>query len=189
MKPMRKILLALTSVAALTLAACATPTPYQPADPKSSASFARGYQEQRIESNRYRLSFSGNTSTPRETVEDYMLFRAAELTLENGYDWFTLAHRNTEENKTYRTTVSRDPFYSPFYGSLSWRYYQRNRWSRWGFGYSAFDEVDTQEFRRYEANAEVIFGKGPKPANDAMAFDAREVKQNLEPRVVRPAAK
>lgn len=189
MKPMRKTLIAFAGIAALSLVACATPTPYQPADPKSSASFARGYQEQKIENNRYRLSFSGNTSTPRETVEDYMLFRAAELAVENGYDWFTLANRNTEENKTYRTTVRRDPFYSPFYGSMSWRYYYGNRWSRWGFGYSAFDDVDTQEFRRYEASAEVIFSKGPKPANDPMAFDAREVMQNLGPRIVRPQVK
>ena len=57
----------LTAAALLTaaLAACAaSPTPYQIAGEDG------GYADQQIESDRYRVSFEGNSATPRETVED-----------------------------------------------------------------------------------------------------------------------
>ena len=38
----------------------------------------------------------------------------------------------------------------------------------------------------FRQNAEIVVGNGPKPAGDANAFDAREVVQNLGPRVPRP---
>jgi len=72
---MRTLLLALAVGA---LSACATETAYQPAGPNSDG----GYREQQIESNRVRISFSGNSLTDRETVENYLLFRAAELTVD-----------------------------------------------------------------------------------------------------------
>jgi len=58
---MRTLLLALAVGA---LSACATETAYQPAGPNSDG----GYREQQIESNRVRISFSGNSLTDRETV-------------------------------------------------------------------------------------------------------------------------
>ena len=74
----------------LLLAACAgKPTPYQ------QAQGGYGYSEQRIEENRYRVSFAGNSATSRQTVEDYLLYRAAELTVQNGHDWFEVAARDT----------------------------------------------------------------------------------------------
>ena len=54
--------LAAAAIATLGLAACETaPTPYQPA----SAS-ALGYSEMRIENDRYRINFKGNSSTDRD---------------------------------------------------------------------------------------------------------------------------
>ena len=85
---MRTLLLALAVGA---LSACATETAYQPAGPNSDG----GYSEQQIESNRVRISFSGNSLTDRETVENYLLFRAAELTLQQNKDYFIIADRAT----------------------------------------------------------------------------------------------
>jgi len=59
------------------LTACATPTPYQPNIRGQAAS--GGYSEVRIEPDRFRVNFAGNSLTSRETVEGYLLFRAAEL--------------------------------------------------------------------------------------------------------------
>ena len=54
----------LAAVAALALSACATATPYQPV----GASGARGgYAEQRLENDRFRVSFSGNSVTSKRT--------------------------------------------------------------------------------------------------------------------------
>ncbi|MDC7682583.1 hypothetical protein PQU92_04810 [Asticcacaulis sp. BYS171W] len=181
---MRKLMSgAVLAVSLVTLAACTTATPYQPVAGNSASSMARGYSDQKIESNRYRLKFAGNSATTRETVEDYMLYRAAELALENGFDWFTLSGRNTKEDRTTTTTYA-DPFRGPYFGGVFWRYYRGPGWGAWGAW-----EQDETTFYRYEASAEVLLGKGPKPANDPNAYDAREVKQNLDPRIIRPAAR
>ena len=37
-----------------------------------------------------------------------------------------------------------------------------------------------------EANAEIVIGKGPKPANNIRAFDAHEVIAHLGPSIVTP---
>jgi hypothetical protein len=172
------------------LSGCVTPTPYAPAD--ASRSEPRGYSETKIEANRYRLKFSGNSSTPRETVENYMLYRAAELTLAQGYDWFSIVERKTDEDKQ-TTTTYRDPFMP--YGRLSWRYYRSGLgvygggWGPWGPWSSYGATVETYEFSRYEATAEIFMYKGDKPAADANAFDARSIKANLEPKILRPVSK
>ena len=74
-------------LAALALAACATATPYQPAARNGDY----GYVERKIEDNRYTIQFNGNSITERETVESYLLFRAAELTLQHGFDYFVVS--------------------------------------------------------------------------------------------------
>ena len=87
------------------LSGCTTATPYQPLGQNRAAS--GGYFEEQIESNRFRVTFSGNSMTSRDTVERYLLYRAAELTRQRGYDWFVMADRNTERRS--RTYVDR-PF-------------------------------------------------------------------------------
>ena len=74
----------------LALAACASPTPYQP------ATDGVGYADRVLETDRFRVTFGGNAETPRATVEDYLLYRAAELALAQGRDYFVLADRDTE---------------------------------------------------------------------------------------------
>lgn len=176
------------------LAACATPTPYQP-NLKGQAT-SGGYSEVRVEQNRFRVNFSGNSLTTRETVEGYLLFRAAELTVENGYDWFAVVERDTD--KQSRTYVEPDPFYRPWYGAYgfwrpSWRYYGRGYGWRgwdpfWGDPFWA-DRVDVRTIERFEASAEIVMQKGPKPEADPKAFDARSVIENLKPRVQYPQPK
>ncbi|THD68265.1 hypothetical protein [Phenylobacterium sp.] len=176
------------------LSACVGPTPYQPFV-KGSAN-AGGYSETRIESNRWRVSFSGNALTSRETVEGYLLFRAAEVTLQNGDDWFAIVDRQTDRNA--RTYVDPDPFYHPWYGPgfgywrPSWRYRGRGfgGWQTWDplYGDPFFaDRVDTVQ--NFEASAEIITHKGAKPADDPRAFDAHAVVENLKPKIQYPAAK
>lgn len=177
---MKKYIVTAFAVSALAaLSGCATPTPYQPADMASG--YHWGYSDTRIEDGRYRLSFSGNDSTPRETVETYMLYHAAELTLASGYDWFEIVHRDTD-SKTRTVTDFDDPFMS----SVSWRFYRGSRWGAWGLGFGMDDwQRDSYQFTRYEASAEILMHKGAK-AEQPNAYDARQVKANLESKVVRP---
>jgi hypothetical protein len=121
-------------------------------------------------------------------VETYLLYRAAELTLAKGYDWFAMAQRDTERHSS--TYVDR-PFGPGPWGwwGPSWRYHG-------GFGWRAWDpwigdpfwgsSVDVQTVDRYEATAEIVTGHGPKPSGDRHAFDAHEVVANLQSRIIVP---
>jgi len=137
--------------AAAILSACATATPYQ----QAAKPGASGYSTSQIENDRYTVSFSGNSLTQRETVETYLLFRAAELAVNNGYDYFTVADKNTQEKKRLVSSGVgmgygfNDPFYSGFacdYDFFNprrgWRSayspYNRSRFSRLRAGYDPF---------------------------------------------------
>ncbi|MFI4966823.1 MAG: CC0125/CC1285 family lipoprotein [Caulobacterales bacterium] len=187
--------LASALVLAAGLSACVSPTPYQPAARGNAT--AGGYSETRIEPNRWRVNFSGNSMTSRATVEGYLLFRAAELTLQNGDDWFSIVDRHTDD-KT-RTYVQPDPLYHPWYGPgfgywrPAWRFRGRGfGWRTWDpyFGDPFWaDSVDVQTIQNFEASAEIITHKGAKPADDPRAFDARAVVDNLRPKIQYPGAR
>lgn len=177
------------------LSACATATPYQPNIPGQAVS--GGFSEQRLESDRFRVTFAGNSLTSRDTVEAYLLYRAAELTVQQGFDWFTIVERDVERDR--RTYVERDPFYRPWYGPSYgywrpyWRYYGGGfgwrTWDPyWGDPFWA-DRMDVRTVEKFEATAEIVMRRGPKPADDARAFDARGVMENIGPRVMRPVPK
>src|SRR5687767_3704741 len=89
---MKRLILFVFSAALLT--ACATqPTLYGPQTAPRSA----GYSEYRLEAGRYRVTFKGNPGAPINQVSDYALLRAAELALRDGYDWFRVADRVTQQ--------------------------------------------------------------------------------------------
>lgn len=174
--------LAAVAIAALTLTACATATPYEPA---SRDTAGRGYSETRIEPDRWRVTFSGNSETPRQTVESYMLFRSAEITVQNGFDWFETADRNTERQTTFVGTP--DPWYGGY--RPYWHPYWRGYYGRRGWGPAFGPDFDVTQVTRFEASTEIVLHHGPKPAGNPRAFDAHEVMANLGPHVVRPGAK
>lgn len=153
---------------ALLLSACASVAPYQP------LRNGVGYTDQKLETNRYRISFSGNSSTPRETVANYVLYRAAEVTLSNGYDYFTLAAQSTDQE----VKGSGGGFGFGF-GGVS-----VGRNGGLGIGFGTGSNVRTE----YQGSADVAMYRGKKPANNAQAYDAREVKNNLDPTIKRPEA-
>jgi len=185
--------IALSGLAAstLVLGACATETSYRPA---TGSGFARtGYSEQQIERDRFLVSFSGNSYTSRETVDRYLLLRAAELTVQQGADYFVLVERDTDrQTRTYATpSFGGYGAFGPYgaWGS-SWRYRGRGfGWRSWSpfYGDPFFDrEIDIRTIDRFEANAEIVIGRGPKPAGNMRAFDARGVIDTVGPTAVLP---
>jgi hypothetical protein len=83
--------LAMLAAAAVVLAACETPATYHPAMQRGDT----GYTDQQLAGNRWRITFTGNSVTRREVVENYLLLRSAEVTLKAGYHWFIFDTRNT----------------------------------------------------------------------------------------------
>jgi hypothetical protein len=184
--PSRAPLLAALAAVTLMTAGCATETTYRPA---TGSGFARqGYSDHQIEGDRWMVSFAGNSYTSRDTVEKYLLYRAAQLTLQQGFDNFVMADRKTD----HRTRTYADDFGPYGFGGWgpTWRYRGR------GFGWRSWDPywgdpfwdsgLDIQTVDKFEANAEIVLGHGPKPANNIHAFDARDVIAHLGPTIVMP---
>jgi hypothetical protein len=185
---MKRLLLAVLLASGAGLAGCETATPYQPLGaPGTQAS--GGYFDHQIEANRWQVGFKGNDLTSRETVERYLLYRAAELAVSQGFDWFEAVDRHTDKKTdTYATGV--DPYYAGFGGAWGprWGLYRRGYGWRYGYWNDPFwgpGPVDYNQVNQFQATAEVIFGHGQKPA-DRQAFDAHSVLEHLAGAVQRP---
>jgi len=152
---MRFLILAAAISAAAVASARAETTPYQPA-----ARAHYGYAETQTDVNRIRVSFAGNSDTSRETVELYLLYRAAETTLQRGYDYFVVADHSVEARSEYAAAGPPLPPIAP-----PRRY---------------------REIASYTAVSDIVMHHGPRPANADNAFDARIVYANLAARISRP---
>lgn len=89
MSQLNKMFRALIVFSALVLTACSSQPDYRAA--KGSG---YGYSEQRISDNYYRVTFKARGDDSGE-AKGYALRRAAELTAEQGYDWFVLVDKET----------------------------------------------------------------------------------------------
>lgn len=175
---------------ALALTACAQTTPYAPQSaPATEGDF--GYSSTMLAPDRYRVMFAGNQFTSRETVENYLLYRAAELTRQQGYDGFTLLRENTDRTTstdvdTYPATgVGAYSTFTPYYGF-------------YGAGgvYSPYDpfvggafpgtRVDIDRIDRYEAMATIDMYRGAAPTGMGPTFNAMDVMQRLGDNVEMP---
>ncbi len=82
-----------TIVLALVLSGCATG--YQP------DGYTGGFSEVQFDENVFEIRFSGNAMVGANTARDYAMLRAAEVTLENGYEYFVVLG---EEDRTAVST-------------------------------------------------------------------------------------
>jgi hypothetical protein len=149
----------LGTLAFVALAACTSgPTRYIPALDGDDM----GYREQRLEQERFRVSFRANSDLKGPQVEDMALRRAAELTLANGYQWFHVVTRNTEQvSGSYRQagpTVGVGGSTGSFGSGIG---------VGLGFNFGGDD-------RQYMSTLEVLLGRGAKPS-DPNAYDAQQV--------------
>ncbi len=149
---------------------CATATPYQPYNK------GEGYKELKIEDSKYRVGFKGNSVTPRDTVETYLLYRAAELTLENKFDYFVVREQQMDVKSDYFATGG--PMYGVGVG--------RRRYPYYAYGYSWAGAGSMQSQDRYQAFAYISMFKGKTPEDNANAYTAAEVVKNLGPNIIRP---
>ena len=87
-----KVVLVTISLALL-LAGCATD--YQP------DGFTGGFSETQLDENLFEIRFKGNAFVGTDTARDYAMLRAAEVTLQNGYEYFIVLG---EEDRTQVST-------------------------------------------------------------------------------------
>jgi len=157
----------------LLLSSCSSlPTPYQRANPDY------GYSEQQLQDNRFRVSFTGNIATKREAVENYLLYRAAELTIAKNYDYFIIAEQDTQRDTRYI-------YYSNFSSSTIRRHAGRGR-SHIVVRSPGVTRTEARPQNRYEAVAMIIMSLGEAPENDPNVFDPQQLIRFLKPTIVRP---
>ena len=163
--PFRALQILSVVVVATTLAACSiAPTPYQPEGDDG------GYTDQRLESGRYRVKFAGNAQTPRETVEDFALYRAAELTLQTGNDYFEVVAKDVEPVVGSSRGVS--PGVGIGIGSGG----------NVGFGISTVYGGGGASYS-YVAYLDILVHEGDEPVDDPEAYGALDVIQRLQPAI------
>lgn len=148
----------------LALAACAaSPTPYQAIGEQG------GYSDQQLESSRYRVKFEGNTATPRETVEDYALYRAAELTLKTGHDYFKVVSKEVEPIVGSVSGITPGIGIGIGGGNV-------------GLGVSSVFGGGRADYS-YVTYLDILVFDGAKPEDDREAYEALDVIQRLKPSV------
>jgi hypothetical protein len=160
---MKRLPLLTLAASALALSACASLAPYGP----QMGPNGQGYAEQRIESNRWRVTYRG-VGAPGP-VADMALLRAADLTVQNGFDWFEVTQRWTDGRRDsaggLRPSVS--------IGAGSSRY---GRYSSSGVGVGV--GLDLSGPQPTSTVLEVVMGNGPRPDRPE-AYDARDVQMTL----------
>ncbi len=162
--------------ALLVLGACASGPAYAPAE----SADAMGYADQRIEDNRWRVTYRGDSKMSSAEVQDYALMRAAQVTLENGGDWFEVIAADTDADAKRRYSTETD--------------YQTQYAVQQSCGLLgctnrlvpvlARTERDVMETRTiFEHAMEIRTGKGAKVAGAPNAYDAQDTFATLRARL------
>lgn len=154
-----RVKMLIAGAALMALAACAAvgPAAYGPADEKGF-----GYQETRIEANRFRIVYNGSGGMPPEMVEDYALRRAAELTLSEGYEWFRITARDIAHEERGGVSIGAG-FGTGTYG----------RRSSVGVGVGGdLGKVGGQDY--FSVRMEVLMGSGEAP-DDGGVYNAQSL--------------
>jgi hypothetical protein len=157
-------------------------TLYQPEDDYGGLPHG-GYVDERIDANTVVVSFSGNARTPQRTIETYLLYRCAQVTLENGYNYFIIISTtglpvNIGVQSRRKSVTVADP------AKLSSNYYTTDKYT----GYHAFSTdmpqysqtVDSVDPYPHGAVAVIKMFTGIKP-NIQQAFNAYDVVAHLGP--------
>lgn len=164
---MNRLVLPVLLAAGLTVSACASLAPY---GPQRSAG-GQGFSEQQIESNRFRVTYNG-VGAPGP-VADLALLRAAELTQQQGYDWFEVTQRWIDGRADSAGGVS--PSVGVGFGSSSGsgRY---GGWSSSGVGVGV--GLNFSGPSATSTTLEIVMGRGDRP-DRPNAYDARSVQDSL----------
>lgn len=163
----KRLSLPLIAAAGLALSACASLAPYG----AQMGPGGQGYAEQRIETNRFRVTYNGvGAAGP---VADRALLRAAQLTTANGYDWFEITQSWTDGRLDsaggFRPSVGVG-FGSSSYGGRYGGYRSSGVGVGVGLNFSGPSPTST--------TLEVIMGNGQRP-DRPNAYDARGVQDSL----------
>lgn len=133
----------------------------------------------------FRLTVAGHQFTSRGDIEKYLAYRAAQHTIEQGGDWFTLSE-DRGKGETAEPVPQRDPdgrrysFRMKYFRPV-WRYKTGAAdWKRWSpFAGEAFVSADPKTISDFEVSVDIVVRKGPMDDADPLAFEARALSDLL----------
>jgi len=138
-------------------------TTYQP------MGFTGGYEETRLDENVFSVFFAGNGFTGRQRAQDFAFLRAAELTLNHGYEYFVIVQSDTSiATSTYTT-----PGYSQTTGNI-----QFYRHSAYGSARTTYYGGQTYNINKPRVSLVIMCFK-EKPETDATVFNAKYLKESV----------
>lgn len=155
------------------ISACAShPTAYVHA----SGADGYGYSESQLGDNRYRVTFSGNSSTSRNRVKDFALERAAQLTLRDGHEWFRVVGQDTDHESSSTpattTTVAQPASVRRDCGLLGCT-------TSVTPAYTGVTVSTRHSRNRYTSSIEIVMGDG-NPADPTTVYDASALYHFLD---------
>lgn len=150
-------------------------------------------KESRPGSGVFRLAVAGRAFTSRGEIEKYLAYRAAQLTIEKGGDWFTFTEDRVGPGETSSAVPvpardSEGPRYSfrLKYFRPVWRYKTgaptpAAAWTRWSpFSGAPFvSAADVKAITDFEVTASIVVRKAPMDDADPLAFEARALSDLL----------
>ena len=173
----------------LMLAGCMTPTPYAPRVQGTDT----GYTDLALTQNRYRVTFTGNSATPRETVEGYLLLRSAEVARAAGYESFVFDTRNTDATTRLQTTPGFGTYGGYGRGSgfafgtgfgIGGGGYRSGFGFGSGFGFPYDPNMDIVTRTNFQAYAEIVLLTPEQAGRETRAMKASEVIERMGPQTV-----
>lgn len=176
-------------------AADAPPAPAAPAPPAPAA--ATGpvvkpagpgvFTMHKLGAARFQLTVAGHAFTTRQAIEQYLAFRAAQLTQDQGYQWFGFVQHRAKGDKV--PAPKRDPAGPSYsfrleYFQPVWRYKTKASpaWKSWSpFSGAAFwaDGVDPKTITDFSLTADIQLHKGQVQGDDPLDFDAGALSDYL----------
>jgi hypothetical protein len=158
----------------LLLSGCATA--YKPQGPMG------GYSDMQFDKNTIEVSFRGNGYTSQETVEHYLLYRCAEVTIEHGYDYFVMADNHTDANLSFITTPSTytatSNGYTSGFGNSNSTFITGNTTTT-----GTYYPGQIIPMHKYKSTVVIKMFKGKKPENLPNTYNARELIKYMSPNI------
>ena len=131
-----------------------------------------GFSGRQLDGNTFQIEFRGNGYTPRSTVERYLLRRAAEVTVANGFDFFIVVSGNADVRSATLNTPGSYQSTTTGFATVS---------GQTAFGAATtgtYTPGQTIRIMRYGATALTKTFQGEKP-EELSVYDAREVLRYL----------
>lgn len=155
------------------LAGCGKPTSYHPSDADT------GYVDRSLGEGRWEVSFTANALTRQQRLKQYLLYRAAEISLDSGNDSFVVLDEHPGRGRLSGIKVEGEGTQRPY------EFEHNHLW----FDSRSFVEGYTttvyEPMSRYTGTIVFRVFKGENPPQEGAVFDAREIIRTLGPQVFR----